>query len=469
MVRRRRSARIRSLSTTNAVAHEQSTSGSSNGRRGDTDHNRCKKRRTECCLRRPRHLRTSKSLSNDNDNDDNGNEKDEDSVESLPCFKHLRSRRCRSSTNVRDCEDDDEDDQEGEEDTPPLASTTVSSTSSSSPKTADAHTLSSSSSFCLPRQVESKILKDTNRNVRFVVGVDEAGRGPLAGPVVAAAVIVPTLLDKGDDVNKDSMTVDPFLVEGVVDSKKITKEEDREDVYQRLMEISSHNNSHDGAPGKLRWAVAVIDAARIDEINILQATMEGMRAAVLAVMGLEATTVDLEAIQSAKQKKKTRHSKTKTTTPTSTTTPSAKKSTRTIRRAILPSIVEQGCYVVCSDPPNHTCIDGTIKCIPEDYYAIIDGDRLPHDMPCKAESLVKGDSKEFCVAAASILAKVTRDRLMHGYSKLYPNYDLHQHKGYPTAAHMSAVRQFGASPIHRRTFAPLKHMSFDKQGKVIND
>jgi ribonuclease HII len=88
-------------------------------------------------------------------------------------------------------------------------------------------------------------------------------------------------------------------------------------------------------------------------------------------------------------------------------------------------------------------------------------------MPCPAESVVKGDSKEFSIAAASILAKVTRDRLMHGYDRLYPKYNLGQHKGYPTAAHQNAVRDHGASPIHRRTFAPLKHMEFDEEGAVI--
>ena len=90
-------------------------------------------------------------------------------------------------------------------------------------------------------------------------------------------------------------------------------------------------------------------------------------------------------------------------------------------------------------------------------------------MPCDAECIVKGDSKEFCIAAASILAKVTRDRLMRGYNELYPEFELQQHKGYPTAKHMALVRKHGASPIHRRTFAPLKHMSFDEQGRILSD
>ena len=103
------------------------------------------------------------------------------------------------------------------------------------------------------------------------------------------------------------------------------------------------------------------------------------------------------------------------------------------------------------------------------YYALIDGNKIPKEMPCNAESMTKGDGREYSIGAASILAKETRDRLMHDYDKMYPEYNLSQHKGYPTAAHMSAVGKFGASPIHRRTFAPLKHWEFDKNGKIIGD
>ncbi|EED92664.1 predicted protein, partial [Thalassiosira pseudonana CCMP1335] len=183
-----------------------------------------------------------------------------------------------------------------------------------------------------------------------VVGVDEAGRGPLAGPVVAAAAIVPT------------------NIEGVIDSKKITKEEDRERLYEELV----------SSPG-IRYAVAIVSAQRIDEINILQATLEGMRMAVQGVMDMDSY-----------------------------------------------------------------------------YFALIDGNKIPKDMPCSSESITKGDGREYSIGAASIIAKVTRDRLMHEYDAKYPEYNLKQHKGYPTVAHMSAVRKHGASLIHRRTFAPLK-------------
>jgi len=223
-----------------------------------------------------------------------------------------------------------------------------------------------------------------------VIGVDEAGRGPLAGPVVAAAAIV------------------PHTLEGVMDSKLLVKEEERERMYEELIK----------SPG-IRWAVAVIDAARIDEINILQATLEGMR---MATSGVVSPQHGGEVC-----------------------------------------VKRQGCYVVCGPA-------GKKQRKTDKYYALIDGNRLPKDMPCDdAETIVKGDSKEYCIAAASILAKVTRDRLMRGYDKLYPAFELWKHKGYPTAAHMALVRKHGASPIHRRTFAPLKHMSFDEDGRILID
>ena len=264
---------------------------------------------------------------------------------------------------------------------------------------------------CLPRTRELCLKSELDNENLIVIGVDEAGRGPLAGPVCAAAAYLP---------------VD---VPGITDSKKITKEDDREALYGRIM----------AAPG-LRWAAAIVDAKRIDEINILQATMEAMRMATASVMNpLSGDNVASEA-----------------------------------------SVDRLGCYVVCgaNDDEGITIdlasvapasLPATSSGEAASHYALIDGNRVPTDMPCDAEPLVKGDSREFSIGAASIIAKVTRDRLMHAYNAMYPEYNLAQHKGYPTAAHMAAVRTHGASPIHRRTFAPLKHMSFDEEGRIVEE
>lgn len=252
---------------------------------------------------------------------------------------------------------------------------------------------------CLPRtrelqlQAAAQKMECTSSNL-VIIGVDEAGRGPLAGPIVAAAAVVPTNIN------------------GIVDSKKITKEDERERLFEELL-IS---------PG-IRYAVAIVSPRRIDEINILQATLEGMKMAVEAVMKIDSETRKGTEINVAS------------------------------------AVRNEMSYVITGGTP-------TSK-IDESYYALIDGNKIPKDMSCPSETLVKGDGREYSIAAASILAKVTRDRLMHEYDKLYPKYNLSQHKGYPTAAHMDAVKEFGASPIHRRTFAPLKHMTFDEEGNII--
>jgi ribonuclease HII len=254
----------------------------------------------------------------------------------------------------------------------------------------------------LPRTFQSKLMNEII-SLQFVMGIDEAGRGPLAGPVVAAAAIVP--------VN----------IAGIVDSKKITKEATREQLYDEIV----------SSPG-VRWAAAIVDAPRIDEINILQATLQAMRMAAAAVMAEEPKDrIDAACVSNA------------------------------------------GCYVVCGQMNMAEKFDFATErrqaLGSDSVYALIDGNRLPKDMPCQSDSIVKGDSKEYSIAAASIIAKVTRDRLMNAYDKLYPAFGLQQHKGYGTAKHMAAVRKFGASPIHRRTFAPLKHMQFDDDGKVAED
>lgn len=218
--------------------------------------------------------------------------------------------------------------------------------------------------------------------------------------MVAAAAIVPT------------------DIAGIIDSKKITSEDERERLYEEIV-----------ASPDIRYAVGIVSAQRIDEINILQATLEGMRMATEAVIG----------INSGKETK------------------GKGENIASAERNDLSYVITGGSIPIASDTKKSN----------SSYYALIDGNRTPKNMPCQCETVVKGDGKEYSIGAASILAKVTRDRLMHEYDQKYPEYNLSQHKGYPTAAHMSIVKKIGASPIHRRTFAPLKHMEFDKNGKII--
>lgn len=184
---------------------------------------------------------------------------------------------------------------------------------------------------------------------RLVAGVDEVGRGPLAGAVVAAAVIL-----------------DPARpIEGLTDSKKLS-EKKREALF---VEIKAK---------ALAWAVGRAEVEEIDEINILQASLLAMKRAVEAL-----------------------------------------------------------------DPiPDH---------------ALVDGNKLPK-LPCSADAIVKGDLSEPCISAASIIAKVTRDREMVQMDKKYPGYGLARHKGYPSKAHMEALLELGVTEIHRRTFGPVRRL-----------
>lgn len=181
-----------------------------------------------------------------------------------------------------------------------------------------------------------------------VCGCDEAGRGPLAGPVVAAAVILP----RGCDIP------------GLNDSKKLT-EKKREALFDVICDIA------------LAYAIAEASPAEIDEINILNASMLAMRR---AVEGLD---------------------------------------------------------------------------MPADF-ALIDGN-TSRGFSIPTQTVIGGDAKSPSIAAASILAKVTRDRMCADMDAEYPAYGFAKHKGYPTKAHMDAVRQFGPSPIHRKTFLKFLH------------
>jgi len=190
---------------------------------------------------------------------------------------------------------------------------------------------------------------DFTRGLLLVAGVDEVGRGPLAGPVVAAAVIL-----------------DParFIV-GLADSKKLS-EARREALAPIIREQA------------LAWALGRAEVEEIDAINILQASLLAMRRAVLA-----------------------------------------------------------------------------LSVAPE--FALIDGNRCP-DLPCPAEAVVKGDSRVAAISAASIIAKVARDHEMVALDAQYPGYGLAGHKGYPSPAHLAALQQLGVTPIHRRSFAPVRRL-----------
>jgi ribonuclease HII len=181
----------------------------------------------------------------------------------------------------------------------------------------------------------------------LVAGVDEVGRGPLAGPVVTAAVIL-----------------DPeHPIEGLADSKTLS-EKRREALYELIKERA------------LAWALGRAEVEEIDRLNILQATMLAMQRAVAALE-------------------------------------------------------------------------------PQPEHALIDGNRCPK-LACTSEAIVKGDSRVAAIAAASILAKVSRDREMLELDALYPGYGLAGHKGYPTKAHLVALEALGVTPIHRRSFGPVK-------------
>ena len=180
--------------------------------------------------------------------------------------------------------------------------------------------------------------------MKYICGIDEAGRGPLAGPVVIASVILP----------------ENSMIEGINDSKKVS-ESKREKLYDLILQEA------------ISYGVGIVYQEEIDEINILQATKKGLT----------------EAIKSM-----------------------------TIK-------------------PNVILVDALTG---------IDTTGIPY------KSIIKGDAKSYSIAAASIIAKVTRDRIMREWDKVYPEYGFGSHKGYGTAKHIAAIKEFGPCPIHRRTF-----------------
>lgn len=192
----------------------------------------------------------------------------------------------------------------------------------------------------------TELMKEFDREYKIygtICGIDEAGRGPLCGPVVAPAVILP----------------DEYNILYINDSKKLS-ETKREEVYKEIDKYA------------VAYGVGIVSPERIDEINILQATYEAMRTAIHKL-------------------------------------------------SVTPDIL-------LNDAVTIPMVD--IKQVP----------------------IIKGDAKSQSIAAASIVAKVTRDHLMEEYDKLYPEYGFAKHKGYGTAAHIKAIKEYGPCPIHRRTF-----------------
>jgi ribonuclease HII len=192
------------------------------------------------------------------------------------------------------------------------------------------------------KKIEKKLYEDMD--LHYICGIDEAGRGPLAGPVVVGACIMP----------KDSM------IEGVNDSKKVS-EKKRELLFETIKEEA------------IAYAIGIVDQTVIDEINILEATKKGLT----------------DALKELKVK------------------------------------------------PDYIIVDALTK---------IDTLGIPY------MSVIKGDAKCYSISCASILAKVTRDRIMREWDEVYPTYNFKKHKGYGTKEHIEAIKKNGPCPIHRKTF-----------------
>mgnify|MGYP001146430739 FL=1 len=195
------------------------------------------------------------------------------------------------------------------------------------------------------------------KGLNFIAGIDEVGRGPLCGPVVACACILP--------IN--------YQLDGLNDSKKIS-EKKREELYEILIKDA------------LSYGIGIISPKRIDEINILEATKEAMKEAV--------NNLDIK--------------------------------------------------------PEHLLIDA-----------------VKLDIDINSTSIIKGDAKSASIAAASIIAKVTRDRMMIELSEMYPEYGFEKHKGYGTKAHIEAVKKFGVKDFYRFTFAPISDLIKDSEEESV--
>ena len=237
------------------------------------------------------------------------------------------------------------------------------------------------------------------------------GRGPLAGPVVAAACYI-----------KPTSSIETFNCgKGVINDSKMTTESQREEMYELL---TNHK--------EVLWAVSTVSHTEIDEVNILQATMNGMRRSTSDLVDImlnqgrirdaeHAASSDIDLYNNGKNTKKSRNQKQKVI--------SSKTLSEEHRTALITA---------------------------DQIVALVDGNRVPHEMPVAAKFVIKGDGSIFSIAAASIIAKVTRDRIMVQLDKEYPQYNLAKHKGYPTAEHRALLLQHGACEIHRRSYGPVK-------------
>ncbi len=191
------------------------------------------------------------------------------------------------------------------------------------------------------------------REFRHIAGTDEAGRGPLAGPVVCASVILPI----------------DFYHQDLNDSKKMS-EKKRNELFTIIQKEA------------ISYQIEIVEAGLIDQLNILNATLYGM-----------------------------------------------KKSIEHLH--ISPDLV------------------------------LIDGNKIPKDMTLNCRSVIGGDARHACIAAASVLAKVSRDQIMDDLDLIYPQYGFRQHKGYPVPAHLRAIREFGICPDHRRSYKPVSQMTIE--------
>jgi ribonuclease HII len=242
-----------------------------------------------------------------------------------------------------------------------------------------------------------------------VIGADEAGRGPLAGPVVAAACYIPSHLP---------------LIPGIKDSK-LLNEAEREEAYEVLIKLP-----------EIVYEVSIISHEEIDRINILQASMLGMSNATRGVLA-KLRTMKINPVSLA---------------GSATLTTTSKKGKKSSNKPVL------------EENNNSTDKENDWE---STFIGLVDGNHVPKDYPLSSvKPIIQGDRKIYSIAAASILAKVTRDRLMVELHEKYPIYNFQQHKGYPTAAHRAILLQHGPCEIHRRTYAPVK-VAIEKFEKKI--